>query len=507
MSGLHPGREIEKEEIYSMHTDWFAILPQMILAGGGLLIFCFGAFWRNRPGDLLFVLALLAAIIAGAAEFFTVPESAAFSGMLYNGIYAKFFSVLFSFIAVITLLFIRQYAISRKFAGDECYALILFTTLGMTLIANASHWLIFFLGYQLLSLSLYVLIAINKKQALSGEAGLKYLIMGAVAGAFLAFGIALLYAMTGTLEIQKSLAVNLDPENVTGLLLALSFIMAGIAFKISLVPFHLWTADVYQGAPAPVTAFLATGSKAAFFAALLRFVLFLSDPVWIYCIPVVWMLAGITMVMGNITAISQTKLKRLLAYSSIAQVGYLFMTLLAAREGGANAILFYLVVYVLMDLGAFGIVGIMSAKGGATAETAETMAEDRDDLKEYQGLAFVYPFRSGILTICLLSSAGIPPMAGFLGKFIIFMAVLKSNYLILAIIGIITVIFSVYYYFKVVVSLFMKPQIETAAVPRPNFADSVACAVILILIILLGLMPSPLFKAIAQIVMSLPRPV
>jgi NADH-quinone oxidoreductase subunit N len=506
LSDIRPEKAREKEEIYSMHTDWFAILPQMILAGGGLFIFCFGAFWRNRPGDLLFALALLAAIGAGTAEFFTAPESAAFSGMLYTGIYAKFFSVLFSFITVITLLFMRQYAIPRKLAGDECYALILFTTLGMTLIANAAHWLTFFLGYQLLSLSLYVLIAINKKQTLSGEAGLKYLIMGAVAGAFLAFGIALLYAMTGTLEIQKSLAVNLIPENVTGLLLALSFIMAGIAFKVSLVPFHLWTADVYQGAPAPVTAFLATGAKAAFFAALLRFVLFLPDTVWIYCIPVVWILAMITMVVGNVTAISQTRLKRLLAYSSIAQVGYLFMTLLAAREGGANAILFYLVVYVLMDLGAFGIIGTMSAKEGGTAATAETMAEDRDDLRDYQGLAFVYPIRSGILTVCLLSLAGIPPMAGFLGKFIIFMAVLKSNYLILVIIGIITVIFSVYYYFKVAVSLFMKPQSETAAAPRTNFADNVACAVIFILIILLGLIPSPLFKAIARIVTSVTGP-
>ncbi len=340
------------------------------------------------------------------------------------------------------------------------YALLLFAALGMVLVVAGANWVIFFLGLELMSLALYVLIAIRRGEPYGNEAALKYFIMGAVASAFLTFGLALLYAMTGTLSIAGSLAaVPTSAGQLPVILLALALIFTGIGFKLSIVPFHLWTPDVYQGAPAPVTAFLSTGSKVALFAATLRFALAAAPPVWDYVWPVLWGLAVLTMAVGNLTALYQTRIKRLLAYSSIAQMGYLLMTLLAVKDGGAPAVMFYLVVYAVMDLGAFGIVGTFS--GGET---------DREELSDYQGLGYSHPWRAAILSVCLLSLAGLPPTAGFMAKLVIFRAVLHANFIILAVLGIATVIVSIYYYINVVVHLYMHEKGDGAAVPgdRPG---------------------------------------
>ncbi len=476
-----------------MPTDWVAIFPYLLLAGGGTLIFCVGAFWRRRPGELLFALALATSLAAGLAAALITPGAPSFSGMLDLGIYARYFTFLFAAITCLTLLFVRRYAKARSFAGDEFYALLLFAALGMTLVAAALNWLIFFLGLELLSLSLYVLIPIRKGEASANEAGVKYFIMGAVASAFLTFGIALLYAACGTLEIGPSLSAAAGAADLPLILGALSLILVGIGFKISLVPFHLWTPDVYQGAPAPVTAFLSTGSKVALFAALVRFATLVSQPVWLYCLPALWVLAFLTMVVGNITAVYQTQLKRLLAYSSVAQMGYLFMTLLAVKQGGLGPLMFYLAVYALMDLGAFGILGTLSGE--------ET---DLDALEDYQGLGYSQPWRAGVLATCLVSLAGLPPTAGFMGKFILFRAVLQANFLVLAVIGILTVIISIFIYMKVLVSLYMRPGAKALVIPGPDLSIRLAGAVILVLIFWLGVMPSPLFAVIAKVISALP---
>jgi NADH-quinone oxidoreductase subunit N len=280
------------------------------------------------------------------------------------------------------------------------------------------------------------------------------------------------------------------------ILLALALIFTGIGFKLSIVPFHLWTPDVYQGAPAPVTAFLSTGSKVALFAATLRFALAAAPPVWDYAWPVLWGLALLTMAVGNLTALYQTRIKRLLAYSSIAQMGYLLMTLLAVKDGGAPAVMFYLTVYAVMDLGAFGIVGTFS--GGDT---------DREELSDYQGLGYSHPWRAGLLAVCLLSLAGLPPTAGFMGKLALFRAVLQANFLILAVLGIATVIVSIYYYINVVVHLYMHEKGDSAAAPGTDLAIGLAGALILALILGLGIMPESLLSVISAIVQALPKPI
>lgn len=472
-----------------MQVEWIFILSQLILAAGGLFIFCAGAFWRRRPSGLLFVMALIGGAGAGAAAILQEPRAYDFLGMLDLGGYARFFTFLFSVITVITLLFAHQYGKIRGFAGDEFYALILFAALGMVLIASATHWLIFFLGFEILSLCLYVLIAIRKGESASNEAGLKYFIMGAVSSAFLTFGIAMVYAVSGTMNIALSLAVDAYAVSSPEMLLSLSLILVGIGFKISLVPFHLWTPDVYQGAPAPVTAFLSSGSKVALFAALLRFALQANNELWSNFVPILWVLAAVTMVVGNITALEQSFVKRLLAYSSIAHMGYILMALLAVKEDGAPAVMFYLAVFAIMDLGAFGVIGSLSSE-----------KSDLDALDDYRGLGYSHPWRSALLAICLFSLAGLPPTAGFIGKFVVFQAALQAHFVALAVIGILTVIISIYFYLKIIVSLYMRPAQIGNPVRSQSAAlsEHIACAVVLILILWLGLVPSPLFALITQ---------
>ncbi len=485
-----------------MATDWTGLLPILILAGGGTLIFLVGAFWRSRPAGLLFALALLTALATGAVALLLPSPNPSFEGMLDLGGYAQFFYLLLMFITIVTLLFVRQYALAHGFSGDELYALLIFAVLGMVLVAIGTNWVIFFLGLELLSLSLYVLIAIKKGEPYGNEAALKYFIMGAVASALLTFGLGLLYAMTGTLQIADSLAAALAyPDHLSLILAALALVLAGIGFKISLVPFHLWTPDVYQGSPAPITAFLSTGTKVALFAALLRFCVLAAPPVWDYAWPMLWTLALLTMAVGNLTALYQTNVKRLLAYSSIAQMGYLFMTLLAVKEGGLAAIMFYLAVYAVMDLGAFGIIGTFSE--GDT---------DLEEITDYQGLGYSHPWRGAVLAACLISLAGLPPTAGFMGKFVLFRVVLKAQFIILAVLAILTVLVSIYYYINFMIHLYMHERCDPAApacvlIPPAGLAIGLACAAILVAILWLGLIPDSLLQVISNLLTAPPKPV
>jgi NADH-quinone oxidoreductase subunit N len=474
-----------------MSSNWVSILPHAILAAGGFLIFCAGAFWKKRPRELLFAMALIAVIGSGAAAIFYEPASGHFLEMLETEGYGRFFVVLLILITFLSLLFSFQYGKIRGFANDEFFGLLLYAALGMILVVGALHWLVFFLGLEMLSLALYVLIAVRKGDALSNEAGVKYFIMGAVASAFLTFGIAMIYAASGTLNIAQSLTIQTADAPL--LLLGLSLVLIGIGFKTSIVPFHLWTPDVYQGAPAPVTAFLATGSKVSLFAALLRFVFYSSQgDAWSHDALILYILAILTMVAGNISAIAQTRMKRLLAYSSVAQMGYLVMTLLAIKENGAPAIMFYLVVYALMDLGAFGTLATLSGK-----------EEDLDALEDYRGLAYSHPWRAVLLSICLGALAGLPPTAGFIGKFVLFRAVLQAKFVVLGVIGILMVMISIYFYFKVIVVMFMHPEEKVIPAPQIDLSALLAGVVVLVLILGLGIFPSPLFGVIARSMMTL----
>jgi len=466
-----------------MKSDWLALLPYLILAAGGTLVFCLGAVGGKRPGlsRVLYLMALLAALAAGAAVLATPPGALVLGGMLDSSAFAKFFIFLLGAVTAGVLLFGYRYSQVRGFAGDEYYGVLLFAALGMCLVSAAAHWLIFFLGLELFSLALYLLIAAPKGRAGANEAAIKYFIMGAVASAVLTFGLALLYAITGTLEIRDSLGAIQQSADLAGGLLALGLILVGVGFKLSFAPFHLWTPDVYQGAPAPVTAFLTAGSKVALFAALSRFCLYLSPVAWYYCWPALWIMAAATMITGNLTAIYQTQVKRLLAYSSIGQMGYLLMALLAIKQGALPALVFYLVVYSAMDLGAFSLIGALSDAG-----------EDRDNLEDFRGLGYSRPWWAAVLTICLISLAGLPPTGGFLGKLLLFKAVFQGGYLGLGLIGILTVIISIFAYLKIGVALYLRPATAAEPLPRPGFSAGFASILVFLLIFWLGIAPAPL---------------
>jgi NADH-quinone oxidoreductase subunit N len=475
-----------------MESTWIVISPEILIAAGGLLIFCAGAFWPGRPEKLLFYLALIFLAGAIAASASAPMAGMSLSGMLDSEGYARLFSALISSIAFITVLISFRYSRKRGFENDEYYAILLFATLGMDLVARASHWLAFFLGMELLSISLYILIAIRKDDPFSGEAGLKYLITGAAASAFLTFGIGLWYAGYGSLTVSTDSGLFAESVDIQIMLAAMALILVGIGFKISMVPFHLWTPDVYQGSPAPVTAFLATGSKAAVFAFLIRLCFHLHDPLWSALKPMLWIAAFLTLVVGTVTALSQSDLKRLLAYSSVAQMGYLLMTLLAVKlQSGLFAMAFYLIVYAAMDLGAFGMIASLSEE-----------SRDRDALEEYQGLGYTSPWRSAILSFCLLSLAGLPPTAGFVGKVILFKAVLQADVVGLAVIAIAMVVLSIYLYMKVVVSLYMKPAAAPAPVPASGLYEQLGGGLILLFLLWSGIAPSPLLSLISRILPS-----
>ena len=462
-----------------MHLKWLAIMPELFLAGGGLLIFTLGAIRQQYPSLVLPGLALIAALGSAASAGFTPSAETDFSGLLAFGGYARFYMVLIAMVAAFSVLFTFRYAGDRGGGRDEFYAILLFAALGMVMVASALHWLFFFLGLELLSISLYVLIA-GLEIEQSEEAALKYFVMGAVSSGFLTFGIALVYAGSGTLDIAESLAVPAAAAGGPVILTGLGLILAGVGFKISLVPFHLWTPDVYQGAPAPVAGFLAAGSKIALVAALLRFAQAGAGGGGELLVPVLWAAAALTMITGNITALAQTDLKRLLGYSSMAHMGYLLMAVLAVRQGGAEAVMFYSAVYAAMELGTFGSIAALSEKKSA----------DRDALADYHGLGRLRPGWAAVLALCLFSLAGLPPTGGFFGKLVLFEATIRAGFTGLALIGMATAIISIFFYLRVVVFLYMEPPPEEADRAAGGRVAGFAGAVLFLLILWLGIIPS-----------------
>ncbi len=474
-----------------MQSEPILLLPYILLAAGGTVIFSLGALRPGRSVGALFGLAVLFTIGSGIAAALLRPVSTPVDNLLSFDGFSRFYMMLFDAITAIVLLYSWRYTEKRNFAGDEFPGIVLFAALGMMLIASAANWLIFFLGLELFSISLYILIAMRRENSRATEAAVKYFILGAVASAFMVFGIALIFAATGTLSLLQSLDIGAHQDSGYILLLGLGFVLVGLGFKVSLVPFHLWTPDVYQGAPAPVTAFLATGSKVALFAMLLRLALYSPDTIATAFFPFLWAAAALTMTVGNITAMVQESVKRLLAYSSIAHMGYLLMALLAVGHGGAAAVIFYSAVYAVSDLGAFGTLAILSPLG-----------EDRDSLDDFRGLGYRYPGRAALFALCLFSLAGLPATAGFIGKFVLFQAAFGRNLIILALLGIITVIISMYYYLKVVVTLYMRAGTDEAqTLGKPGSAAVVASVVVAGIIFWLGLLPSSILNLIASIVL------
>lgn len=465
-------------------ADFLNMMPLAILAGAALLILLSGAVRPGRYGTVLGIAATVATALWAVAMPPAVVSPSL--GIAFSP-FARFFTVLFSATAALSLLISHDFNQRHDISGEEYPATIIFAAFGMTVVSAATNLLILFLGLEALTFAFYLLSAIDLHRTDSAEAGLKYLLLGAISAACIAFGIGLLYAAAGTLSNREVIQLTLTAGVTNPVALAgWGILLIGIAFKISLVPAHLWTPDVYQGAPTPVVAFLSTASKGAAIIFLLLLIMGgtglhqLHGPLW-------W-LSLLSMVVGNLAALLQTNLKRMLAYSSIAQMGYVVLAVVSGTTEGYTAVILYVVIYTTMNLAAFGAVAAFAAPG-----KGETIAE-------FSGLGYSRPFPAAVLAVAMFALAGIPPTAGFMGKFFIFYAAFKGGEVPLAIIGMLTAGVSVFFYLRVVVTLYMHPR-QQAVEGATSLAETIALSVSTAAILAIGVYPAPLLKLIDTILL------
>jgi len=451
-------------------------LPLLILAIGALLTLINGALTKNNAAGT--AIAVITAILAGLCSLQTPTVALAPTLGLSGSGLARLFTAFFSFMAAAILLLPSGSVSGQNISGEEYPATILFATFGMVALVSATNLLILFLGLEAMTFGFYILAAIDLRRKVSGEAGLKYLLMGALSAAFLAFGIALLFCVSGTLDIAMVMDRTLRVASPAPVVLAgWACLLIGIFFKLSLVPAHLWTPDIYEAAPAPVVAFLSGGSKAAAILLLLLLWMHTSNLSFLQ-FPLFW-IALASMLVGNLAALRQERVRRMLAYSSIAQMGYVAVALISYEGNGFQAAGFYAIAYGIMSLAAFGAIAVLESNGcGPTVD-------------DYSGRGYSHPIAAGVLAVSLFSLAGIPPTVGFTGKFLIFAAAIRSNQFTLAIIGILTAAVSIYYYLRIVTALYLQ-KVESESGGAVKVIESAVLIFSSVIIILLGIFPSQL---------------
>ena len=426
----------------------FSIAPMLFLSCAGILLLVMDLFIGKEKDNLAYV-ALLALGIALILSFMRDASQASYSfhDTFVVDRYAVFFDLIFCVASGLTVLISLQYVERENLHLGEYYVLLLFGTVGMMMTAGAADMIMVFLGIETMSICLYVLAGLNRRRLESSESALKYFLLGAFATGFLLYGISLIYGATGSTNFQK-IALALKDPAVAGsplVLAGIGFLIIGLGFKVAAVPFHQWTPDVYEGAPTSVTAFMAVGPKAAGFAALFRIMLVPLGGLGEEWKPLLWVIAVLTMTVGNLAALMQDNIKRMLAFSGVAHAGYILVALIAGTPMGNSSILYYLLAYAFMNIGAFGVVVLLSQKGDAYLK-----------VDDYAGLGFTRPGVAFAMGVFMFSMAGIPPLAGFVGKFYVFSAAVEAGYIWLAIIGVINSVISVYYYLRVTVVMYMK---------------------------------------------------
>jgi len=468
-----------------------ALLPLLGIAGTSIVLMAAVAIRRDRRWSLAITLAGLAASFGLLLPALRIAPVQVTPLLLIDG-FALFFIALMIAATAVVVVLAADYLARRGTDVEELLLLLLFATLGGGVLAASSHLATLFLGLEILSVSLYAMVGYFRNDGRSLEAGVKYLILAAVSSAFLLFGIALVYAETGSLEIATFASLAVPAAGLHALTLAgVALIIVGVGFKLALVPFHMWTADVYEGAPAPVTAFVATVSKAAVVAVLLR-LLALTEVPPAGLVRFMAVLAAASILVGNLLALRQDNLKRLLAYSSIAHLGYL---MIAVVSGNAEAAAFYLAGYVPTTLIAFGVIAVLSPPD-----------RDLDRLSDVRGLGRERPFLAGLFTAALLSLAGIPLTAGFVGKFLVVRSALGAGHWALALILVVGSVISIFYYLRPMVAMHMQSADEAAEAPAAVRVPVVAGAVLaalLAVVLWLGVWPQPILEIVRTTVGAL----
>ncbi len=406
-------------------------------------------------------LAPLVALVGIAVSFYFALQQwgnqmSGFFGMITCDDFGTAFKLLFLVVAALTLLIAHRFLIVKRISSPEFYALLLVSTMGMMVMANTTDLLVMFLGLEIMSVPLYVMAGYARRSLASNEAGIKYFIMGAFASAFLLLGIAFVFGASGTTDLRQIVAdYSFIVSNFQNYLYAgAALILIGFGFKIAAVPFHAWVPDVYHGAPTPVTAFFSVGPKAAGFAVMLRIFLFGFEQMEMLT-ELFWVLAVLTMTVGNILALRQNNVKRMLAYSSIAHAGYILVALCVGGNDAMSAAVFYLVAYAMFNLGAFAVIVLLETRSGC-----------KSDFSELSGLSSSAPYLSAVLALFMFALAGFPPTVGFLGKFYIFSAAVKSGYILLTVIAVMNSFLSVYYYLRIVKTSYFE-TFEGTFAPAP----------------------------------------
>ena len=433
-----------------------AALPELFLACAGMILLMLGVF-RGKGGTRL-VLSLTVGCFALAFVIVAVSmgrQETALGGLFIADAFGDFMKLLVLAGSAITLIMALRYIEREDMARFEYPVLILFATLGMLLMISANDMLALYLGLELQSLSLYVVAAFRRDHLRSSEAGLKYFVLGALSSGMLLYGISMIYGFAGTTSFV-GLAAQFSAGDTApiGLIVGIVFLAAGLAFKISAVPFHMWTPDVYEGAPTPVTAFFATAPKVAAVALIVRVMIGPFGDLVGQWQQIIWFISIASMVLGALAAISQTNIKRLMAYSSIGHIGYALIGLAAGTLEGVNGILLYLTIYITMNIGTFAVILCMRQK--------DVMLERIDDLK---GLSKTHPAMALALAIFMFSMAGIPPLVGFFAKFYIFLAAIEAGLYVLAVVGVLSSVIGAYYYVRIVKLMYFDDPLE--AFDRP----------------------------------------
>jgi NADH-quinone oxidoreductase subunit N len=463
-------------------ADYVRILPEIVLSIFGMIVMMLEPVLDEKTGQkilgLIAVLGTLAGL--GATWFMAQAPGLAFWNMVQVDGFSVFFHVLVIAIAAVVILSSYEYMAVQRIRAGEYYALILFGAVGMALMSSAVELVLIFIALEISSISSYVLAGFRRHEAASAEASLKYFLLGSFATAFFLYGVALMFGATGSTNIdQISRTLQGAPIPLLAYV-AVALMFVGLGFKVAAAPFHIWTPDVYEGAPAPIVGLMSTAPKAAAFAVLLRIVFVINVHAIFW---VIWSAAALSMTLGNMSALVQSNVKRLLAYSSIAHAGYLLMAFAAAPQLGTSAAMFYTAAYAAMNLGAFAVVSHFANAG-----------ERYVTLEDYEGLGRSSPLLAATLTIFLLSLIGIPMTGGFFAKFYVFSAAVKANLIWLTIIGVVNGGVGAYYYLRIIVMMYMRESRKEVPVTPVPFALGIALAACLAATLYLGLFPTRVLR-------------
>ncbi|GIV49733.1 MAG: NADH-quinone oxidoreductase subunit N [Candidatus Kapaibacterium sp.] len=466
-----------------MMNEWLSASPLLVVSLAAVVALIVDAL-NPQSERATYRFSLVALALALLAAIATVPlRGVAFGSMIRTGGAPAVLDCVFAIGGILTVLAARPYIAARNFEHDEFYTLVLYSTSGMMLIAHAQHLLVLFIGIEVMSLSFYVLAGYFRQTVSSIEGALKYFLLGAFATGFFVFGIALVYSATGSLDFGGiGKAITSHSLVVPGLLpIGIALIIVGLGFKVAVFPFHQWAPDVYDGAPTVVTGFMSTAGKAAALGAFIPLVLDIVPFKEQSIQTVLALSAAGTIIIGNVAAVVQRRIKRMLAYSSVAHAGYMLIGLAAANHRGLSAVIFYAVAYLFMQIGAFVVLAML-----------ERDVERSVELDDCAGLATQHPALAAAMALFMFSLAGIPPMAGFFGKYYLFTAAIEAGYTWLAIIGVLGSMVSVYYYIGVVVYMYFKEATAAPPTVDPTSVKRFPLVVSAVAVIVLGVVPSML---------------